>query len=635
MAGAHGGRTLDSSKHCAIPMTETRYTIFLAVAAFVIALLCLQLFRLQIIKQDDASEVARGNALRTHRVIPARGAIFDRHGTLMVHNEPTYTVTLTPRYFNPERVPLLADLLDVDESVVIERLEEARQWNPYRSSPSFPDVPFKNYSRLQEDIFRLPGVSKEVNQKRRYLTSARAAHALGYVSEITREELASEYPRNGVARYRQGDFLGKTGVERGYETFLRGVPGSARRIVNVHGVEVGSYRNGLEDEPPREVYDIHLALDAGVQALAESLFVNKRGALVALDPADGGIIALVSAPDFHPDIFAQHMESDAWRALNTSPLKPLYNRATMNRMPPGSTWKPFMALMALSEGLITEGGPDGTIYCPGYHPVGQGRIFRCLGAHGNQNVVSAIKNSCNTFFFEVARRMNLDAFQEYSNAFGFGITAPMDLLEQTPGLIPDSAYFNARYASWGIGSTMNLGIGQGDMGVTPMQMARYAAAVANGGTLHTPRLVSYLENVSSGERQEPPGQPESTQIPIDSHYFDLVREGMRQVMASGSGRFSQIPDIASGGKTGTAQAPGNMPDHSVFVMFAPFENPRIAIAVQCENAGFGHNCAAPIASLTAERYLKGDLPNSWQVTARRQRVELAQSAPLLQTENPE
>ncbi len=616
-------------------MTKTRYIIFLSFVALATGLLCLQLLRLQIIEQDDAVEVARGNALRTNRIIPARGAIYDRHGTLLVHNEPTYIVTLTPRYFNPDRASLLAKLLGVEDSVVIARLEEAKKWSSFRPSPSFPNVTFEHYSRILENIFRLPGVGQKVSQKRRYLTNTRAAHALGYISEITREELNSNDRYTSEALYRQGDILGKTGVERGYETYLRGIPGSARRIVNVHGLEIRSYRDGQEDVPPRNVYDIHLALDAGVQALAESLLVNKRGAVVALDPADGSIIALVSAPDFHPNIFVQHMDSDAWHELNTSAFKPLYNRATMNRMPPGSTWKPFMALMALSEGLVSESGPESTVYCPGYHPLGRGQFFRCLGVHGHQDVINAIRNSCNTFFFEMARRMDLVAFKQYANAFGFGVTAPMDLFEQTPGLIPDSAYFDARYPAWGVGTTMNLGIGQGDMGVTPLQLARYAAAIGNGGTLHAPHLVAYLENVITGERLESPGISEPIRVPIAADYFDIVREGMRQVMVHGSGQWSQIPGIPTGGKTGTAQAPGNMRDHSVFIMFAPYVNPRIAVAVQCENAGSGSICAAPIASLLAERYLKGALPNSNSVRLRRQRAENAVSFPLLDSADQE
>ena len=610
---------------------RVRVRIFIGIILFAMGILGLQLFRLQIINQDEFREVSRGNALRDLRVLPARGAIYDRSGTLMVHNEPTYTVTLTPRYFDESKIGLLASLLEVPDSVVAAKLAEARRWNSYRPSPSFRNVPFVIYSHIQENAYLLPGVGKEIDQKRRYLSQAQAAHALGYIREINRAELDGlDNQGDGAndAKYRQGDLVGKTGVEREYEPFLRGVPGSAFKVVNVHGLEVKSYRDGEEDKAPSSGYDIHLALDTGVQALAESLFVNKRGAAVALDVNTGGIITLVSKPDFDPAVFSQPLDRGTWQYLNNSPEKPLYNRATMNRMPPGSTWKPFMSLMALAEGMVALEGSNSTYFCPGYHPVGRGQFFRCMGAHGSMNVRTAIKNSCNTFFFELARRMDVTTFKEYATMFGFGVEAPTDIGEQTAGLIPDSAYFNAIDPQWDVGYTMNLGIGQGDMGVTPLQLARYVAAVGNRGTLHPPHLVDYLEDPVSGERIPPPNLPASEKIPIDVRYFDAVRDGMRLVMEQGTGRLAQIPDILSGGKTGTAQASGGMKDHSVFIMFAPFDDPQIALAVQCENAGFGGDCAAPIASLLAERYLKGELPDSYEVRFRMNRALNARSQTL-------
>ncbi len=606
---------------------RVRVRIFIGIILFATGILGVQLFRLQIINQDQFREVSRGNALRDIRVVPARGAVYDRNGILMVHNEPTYTVTLTPRYFDESKIGLLARLLGEPDSVVVTRLAKARQWSPYRPSPSFRDVPLAIYSRIQENAYLLPGVGKEINQKRRYLTTARAAHALGYIREITQNELDRLKEQGADAKYRPGDLVGKTGVERYYEPYLRGMPGHAFRVVNVHGLEVKSYRDGEEDTPPSSGYDIHLALDTRVQALAESLFVGKRGAAVAIDPNTGGIIALVSKPDFDPALFSQKVDPTTWRYLNNSPEKPLYNRATMNLMPPGSTWKPFMALMALADSKIALEGANSTFFCPGYHPVGRGQYFRCMGAHGHMDVLQAIKNSCNTFFFEMARRTNIGTFKKYANLFGFGIEAPTDIGEQTAGLIPDSAYFNQRYPDWDIGTTMNLGVGQGNMGVTPLQLARYIAAVANKGMLQPPHLVEKLVHPETGEVVRPP-LPEPEQIPIDERYFDVVRDGMRLVMEQGTGAEAQIPGILSGGKTGTAQASGGMADHSVFVMFAPFDDPQIAIAVQAENAGQGAHAAAPIASLLAEFYLKGELPDSYEVRLRMNRALNARSQEL-------
>jgi len=391
-----------------------------------------------------------------------------------------------------------------------------------------------------------------------------------------------------------------------------------------------AYAKGQADEKPREYYDIHLSLDSQVQELAESLFVNKRGAAVAMDPNNGNIIALVSKPDYPLDMFnGRETQSEAWESLLNHSEQPLYNRATMNLMPPGSTWKPFMALLGLSEGLLGEQGEETTIFCGGYHPIGRGHFFRCLGAHGHVNIVDAIRLSCNTFFFELARRMNISVFKEYANRFGFGMDAPIDLGEQTAGLIPDSAYFS-RIRNYEVqAARMNLGVGQGDMGVTPLQLARYASAMANGGTLHPPHLVRYLINPETNEEMTLPDLPAPVSLGIDSVYINLVRKGMRLVMEEGTGVMAQIPGIPSAGKTGTAQSSGELEDHSVFIMFAPFDSPQIAIAVQCENTGDGSMCAAPIASLLAEQYLKGEIPPSWRTSVRMERALTTKSQSLL------
>ena len=604
---------------------RVRVRIFIGIIVAVIGLLTVRLVWLQIVQQDAFKEVSQGNAVRDVRVLPARGALFDREARLLVTNEPSYSITITPRFFDESTIPLLADLLGESDSLVTAKVQEAKRWSPYRPSPAFREVSFAVYSRIEENIHRLPGVNRQIDYERRYLSDARASHALGYIREITEGELRRFKDQDEDAKYRQGDLIGKTGVEREYERYLRGMPGSAFKVVNVHGLEVGDYQNKKENRPPSSGYNVHLALDSRVQALAESLFVDKRGAAVALDPKTGGIIALVSQPDYNPEVFSERVDPETWNYLNNSPQKPLYNRATQNLMPPGSTWKPFMALMSLAEGII---GPEETYFCPGYHPLGNGRVFRCMGVHGSQNVITAIKNSCNTFFFEMMRRVDVDTFKKYATLFGFGTEAPTDLQEQTSGLIPDSSYYNRVYPNyWDVGFTLNLGIGQGDMGVTPLQLARYVAAVGNKGTLVTPHLVDSLVHPETGEVRTP-DLPPAQQISIKEEYFDMVREGMRLVMEQGTGVMAQIPDISSGGKTGTAQAPGGMRDHSVFVMFAPWEDPQIALAVQCENAGFGGQCAAPIASLMAELYLKGEIPDSPRKTIRLNRALNARSEPL-------
>jgi len=613
-------------------VSKTRYILLNCSVIASILILLLQLFRLQVVEQQDHSQIADGNALRNIRVVPARGSIYDRNGTVLVHNVPKYTVTLTPTHFDESNIRHLAQLLEIPDSVVARKLEEASHFNPYKPSPAFSNVSFEQYSRISEDAYLLPGVGTEINHRRHYPTDARSSHALGYTGEISPDELLTIRSESDSLLYRQGDYLGKTGVERSYEPWLRGVPGIARRWVNIYGLEVMTYAQGQADQKPREYYDLHLALDAQVQALAESLFVNKRGAAIALNPNDGSIIALVSKPDYALELFDDGIQNDTWLELINHTDKPLYNRATMNLMPPGSTWKPFMALFALSEGLLGDHGHETTIYCPGYHPAGRGRYFRCTNVHGSVNVVDAIRLSCNTFFFEIARRMNISAFHEYANKFGFGVKSPFDLREQTSGLIPDSAYFSSSPSYVRQSLLMNLGIGQGDMGVTPLQLARYTTVLANGGTLYPPHLVSHFVNRETGESFRPPNLPPPVEVKVDTMYMELVRQGMKLVMESGTGVMSQIPGIPSAGKTGTSQAPGDFTDHSVFIMFAPYDNPQIALAVHCENTGDGSHCAAPIASLLAEQYLKGEIPASWQKNIRMDRAMSAISESLI-TEN--
>ncbi len=593
-------------------MEEQRLRVKMIVGSMLFMLLVLgvRLAQLQLVDANAYSGETQSIAVREKRVIPARGAIIDRNGRLMVDNEFTYTITITPRFFDESQIGLLAEILGVADSTVENRLAEARAWSSFRPSPSFREVPFEIFSRLQENAHRLPGVWYDEEQKRRYLTSAHATHVLGYTREITRTELE----RRLNTDYRQGDLIGKSGLEKSYEEILRGDLGSELRLVNVHGLEVGGFRDGTADLHPTSGYDLHLALDSRLQAFAESLFVNKRGAVVALDPNNGEVLAMVSMPDLDPDLFARSMSAAEWQGLTASASTPLFNRATMSMMPPGSTWKPFMALMALQEGLIT---PDQKVYCAGGHPIGRGIRFKCLGVHGYVDVHTAILKSCNTFFFEMMRRADVNTFQRYANMFGFGLLAPSDIGEQTVGLIPDSAYYNRVYPrGWTVGYSMNLGIGQGDMGVTAMQLARYAGALATGGTVHVPHLVRNLHHPET-DSLIVPDLPPPQHVAVDSVYFNIVRDAMHQLMEIGSGLYFRIPGISSAGKTGTAQAPGEQKSHSLFIMFAPFEDPKVAIAVIVENGGGGATQAGPIASLMAEHYLKGRVPDApgrlWQM----------------------
>lgn len=585
---------------------RVRSKVFIGLICVVLGVLSLRLVQLQMIDvQTYYGESS--NAIRENRVLPARGVIYDRQGRLMVDNEPAYTVMLTPRYFDRNKTALLAELLGVPDSLVAVRLAEARAWNAFRPTASFKDVSFEVFSRVQENLYRLPGISFDVLQKRRYLTPARAWHALGFVREINRSELVQMRDEG----YRQGDVIGRAGIERVYEPALRGQLGSEFKLVNIMGMEVESYRAGLQDRAPTSGYDLYLTIDSDVQALAESLFVNKRGAVVALEPRTGEIVAFVSKPDIDPKVFTSAVTPEEWSALTRAEGDPMFNRATMSGMPPGSTWKPFMALIGLEEGVVT---PRTVYQCKGGYRLGR-RLFRDHEGHvhGPITLLRAIEQSCNSYFFNVMMRLDVDTFARWAKMFGFGQRIDLDLAEQDTGLIPDSSYYNRTYpGGWTAGYSINLGIGQGDMLVTPMQLARFVATIANEGTLQPPHFVRGLRHSETGEERVP-DLPPRRQIPIAPEHFEIVKDGMRRVMLNGTGRWVQIPGLTSGGKTGTAQAPGNRKDHSLFIMFAPYEDPQIALAVLVENGGYGATQAAPIASLLAEQYLTGSVspPRQW------------------------
>lgn len=582
-----------------------RVRVYAGVIVVVLAILCIRLIQLQVVSAETYFGASQSNAVREQRVEPARGAIYDRSGTLLVDNQPSYTIMITPRFFDAEKAPLLADLLSVADSTVRRKLAEAQDWSAFQPSRSFQEVSFDTFSRVQEHLYELPGVTYEIEQRRRYHTDAQATHALGYVREIDKQAL-STLQRDG---YRQGDRIGRTGLEHFYEQRLRGQQGSEFMLVDVRGREVKAYRDGQEDRAPVSGYDLHLAIDHKVQALAESLFVGKRGAAVALDPDNGEIISFVSHPDFDPGIFSRSVSGEKWDSIRTAPADPLYNRATMSGFPPGSTWKPLMSLMALEEGMITE---NQLVDCPPGYRVGR-RVFQNHGYkdEGMINVKEALEVSCNTFYYHLMMETDVNTWAKYARMFEFGRKIPIDVGDQRSGLIPDSTYFNDAYGRWTAGYTVNLGIGQGDMSVTPMQLARYVAAIANGGTLYVPHFVHNLVHPETGDEIRP-DVPAPTTVPIDSAHFATVRKGMRRVMENGTGQWVQVPGVPSAGKTGTAQNPHGE-DHSLFIMFAPYDDPEVAIAVAVENAGYGGSAAAPIASLMAEQYLNGSIDlEIWQ-----------------------
>ncbi len=579
---------------------RSRLRIFVALVTVILGILTLRLGKLQIVERSNHTGQSVNNAVREWRVQPPRGRFYDRNGVLMVDNEPRFTLFVTPRYFDEETIPLVSRLLEQPDSLIESRYRAAAK-NPFRRAPLQADISFEELSRVLEQRSHLPGIDYEITQKRQYHTDANMTHALGYVREIS-ESALEEFSEEG---YVWGDPFGQGGLERQYEREVRGVPGSDFKMINIKGQVVAEYLDGSQDRPAKNGLDLNLTIDADLQAFAESLFVNKRGGALALDPRNGEILAMVSAPDYDLEMFTHRLDPQVWDSINAHPDKPMFNRVTQSKFMPGSTFKPLVALLALGVGEIDE---HTTVHCPGYHPLGRGLRYKCLETHGSINVVEAIRYSCNTFFFEMMRRIDVNSLNRLTTTLGFGSRPYLDIAagEVERGNVPDSTYYNERFpgiGGWGQGHVMNLGVGQGEMEVTVVQLARYMAAIANGGTLVTPHFVRSMIDPETGE-EIIPEYPEPVTLDLNETYLELLRKGMRQVMEETSW-WLEIPGIPAIGKTGSAQNSRGDEDDSVFIMSAPAENPEIAIAVFVENAGYGSGAAGRTASFMAERYLKG------------------------------
>ncbi|HTR80463.1 MAG TPA: penicillin-binding protein 2 [Bacteroidota bacterium] len=576
-----------------------RKNILLTVIGLGLAVLVGRLYQLQYVYRDEYGKKSEENSIRTVVKEPVRGYVYDRNGELIVDNRPSYIVMLTPIDFDMRNVPLLAKILQMDEESIKDKIKKARQFSLFNPTRIKRDIDFATLSALEENKGLLPGIEVQVESKRYYGSPARASHMLGYVKEISDWQLEKlgEY-------YQPGDVVGSSGLEANYEKYLRGEKGYEFISQNSKGQVIGNFNNGKYDIAPKDGLDLHLAIDVNVQALAESLLTGYRGAVVAIDPTNGGVIALASEPDYDLSDFSGVTPPDVWNKLNDDENKPLFNRATLTRYPPGSTFKMILAIAALENKVIDE---NWRVQCRGYFVYGR-KIFKDEHVHGSTNVVEAIQRSCNVFFYQLMLKVGLDPWNEYAREFGFGQPTKIDILEENAGLVPSTEYYNRVYGKgkWTQGYLVSLGIGQGEIGVTPLQMANYAAMLANKGHYFQPHIVQTIYNPSTHTTDTV--AVEHHDIHISERTWQLVREGMRRVVMEpgGTGGAARIPGIVVAGKTGTAENPHGKA-HSWFIGFAPFDNPKIAICVLVENVGYGDSYAAPIASLCMEKYLYGEI----------------------------
>jgi penicillin-binding protein 2 len=581
-----------------IQIYTKRRTLYVVIG-LVFVLFITRLYQLQLIYREEYGKKSEENSIRTIPKEPVRGYMYDRTGKLVVDNRPAFTVTIMPFEFDKRTIGYLSKLLSLDADFIRDRLKKGEAYSRFAPVKIKRDIDFRTLSAIEENRDKLPGVDYQIESKRSYTTKANASHILGYAKEISESQL-----RTMSDDYTQGDVIGSSGLEAQYEKVLRGQKGAEFSTVNVRGQVIGSFDNGKNDIPSVPGDDLYLTMDFGVQVLAESLMTGQSGSVVALDPTDGGIIAMVSKPDYDLNLFSGVVSPELWRALNSDESHPLYNRATLSRFPPGSTFKMILALAALENHIVP---PTWRITCAGSFRLGN-KVFHDLHVHGSVDMVDAIQRSCNVYFYQLMLKVGLEKWSDMAAEFGFGQLTGIDINEESPGLLPDSAYMDKRYGprGWTRGFLPSLGIGQGEVGVTPLQMAVYAMMLANEGHYYQPHTVRTC--VDKERHAVDTLKYRSRTLSISQSSWDVVREGMRRAVMEpgGTGGLARVKDVVVAGKTGTAQNPHGK-DHAWFIGFAPYDNPKIAICVLVENAGYGGSFAAPIAGKCIEQYLYGRL----------------------------
>ena len=554
-----------------------------------------KLFQMQILNQKEYEEKSANNSIKAKEQTPFRGVFYDRNLKVMVDNIPAYTLRITPSEYDTKLNRVLDKVLGVDSGYVGSILKKNRIYSKYIPVRIKRGINFEVVSWLEENQDNLPGVDYIVEMQRGYPMGIRGAHSFGYTKEISQNQLNKE-----KEYYTPGDYVGHNGIEKQYEKELRGIKGFNYVLVNSKRKEIGKYKDGNQDKPSIKGKDLVLSYDADVQKVAEEQMQGKRGAIVAIDPKTGEILALVSAPDYDLNEFSYVTSREYLQELYNNPDKPSFNRATMSLKPPGSTFKILAAIAALDMGIIDE---NTSIYCGGGFTFG--RFFKCHGAHGSINVVHAIEKSCNTFFYQLIYKIGLKKWKEYALKFGFATKTGIDIGEEAAGFIPDENYYIKMYGKdWPRSIMASLGIGQGEVSVTPIQLAKYVSLIANDGVSYQPHIVKgYLDEKT---KQIVPFKFPEIKTGIKKEVFDIVKKGMFLVVnGAGTATNIKLNDIVISGKTGTAQNPHGK-DHAFFIGFAPADNPQIAVAVVVENVGFGATYAAPIVKALIEAYLKKD-----------------------------
>lgn len=609
--------------------SEKRAKIFKICVLILFIIFTGRLFQLQIIEGNIYKSLTDTQAIKQVIIEPFRGNIFDRNNKLIVHNEPSFSLTITPNDFQLESIPILLSILPLDTmelikiysakmsdelfrqtvledfakftgydtAFIMKNISQQKKYSRFVPVKIYRDLNFKELSLLEEYSDYLRGIDILVESKRLYEFNGNMAHILGYSREISKEEL------DIMSYFRRGDIIGKKGIEKSYDDFLRGQQGIQFIAVTSAGARVHQFGKDKNDVEALNGFDLKLSIDTKLQELAESLLEGKRGSVIAIDPQNGEVLVLAVKPDFDPRKFTGKISREFYQSIINDPEKPMLNRAIQSRYSPGSTWKMLIALAALNEGLINA---STTINCPGVFHYG-GRDFKCHGAHGSVNVQRAIQVSCNVFFYQLGLRLGMEKFEKYGKMFGFGQLTGIDLPDENRGIFPTMEWLKARNLTFTKGKLVNYGIGQGEISVTPLQMAVYTATIANKGRYIQPHIVRAIYNNLTNTQENIAYQ--TRYLDIDPKHFDVIHKGMYDVVNTpgGTANNARVSGISVCGKTGTAQNPHGR-DHAWFVCFAPMDDPKIAICVMVENSGFGSVAAAPIAREILNEFFYPDRP---------------------------
>ncbi len=585
------------------------FVIFLGMAFFVIFV---HLWYLQVIKGSELRRLSENNRIRIRENPADRGMLLDRKGRVLAHNRPSFEVSVIPEDLkvNPEVLTKVGAMLDMEEEEIQNRLQSPKRRPPFKPVKIKSDINWNELALLEFNRVHLPGLIVDVRPRRTYNYGDLASHLIGYLGEVDEGDLK----QSRDAPYRMGGLIGKYGVEYRWEADLKGLDGGRQIEVDALGREIKPLRS-VEPFPGNNVL---LTIDLELQKAAEEAFQDKSGALIAMDPRNGHIWAMVSKPSFDPNLFARIILPEEWKSLMENPRHPLQNKGIQGQYPPGSVFKIITAIAGLEAGIIT---PNTQMTCTGIYPYGN-RDFRCWKerGHGTLSLHRAIVESCDIYFYQVGLKAGVDLIAHYANEFGLGQTTGISLPHERSGIVPSTSWKKKRSGvPWYSGETLSLAVGQGYLNTTPLQLLALISAIANGGTLYLPQVVERVENIyGTVLREYPPA--EKRRVDVSEETLRIIREALMGAVNQphGTGWACALKDVKVAGKTGTAQvirmAPNfkkgdmdRMPlkfrDHAWFVAYAPFENPAISIAVLVEHGGYGGAAAAPIAKKVIEKYL--------------------------------